>query len=84
VSRQARLDSPGTHSRFLANLSACNAQAGRAKKRALPQCRKLLGLNPAVPEIPKKSPQDLMRELTGIDISRCPNCKKGTMVIGEL
>jgi len=55
--------------------------SNRAKKRALPQCRKLLGLNPALPEIPKKSPQDLMLELTGIDISRCPNCKKGTMVI---
>jgi len=55
--------------------------ANRAKKRALPQCRKLLGLNPALPEIPKKSPQDLMLELTGIDISRCPRCKQGTMVI---
>ena len=55
--------------------------ANRTKKHALPQCRKLLGLNPALPEIPKKSPQELMLELTGIDISRCPNCKKGTMVI---
>ena len=55
--------------------------ANRAKKQALPQCRKLLGLNPALPEIPKKSPQDLMLELTGTDISRCPNCKQGTMVI---
>ena len=72
MSRKARLDSSGTHSSFLAN---------RAKKRALPQCRKLWGLNPTLPEIPKKSPQDLMRELTGIDISRCPRCKQGTMVI---
>ncbi len=55
--------------------------ANRAKKHALPQCRKLLGLNPALPEIPKKSPQDLMLELTGTDISRCPRCKQGTMVI---
>ena len=55
--------------------------ANRAKKHALPQCRKLLGLNPALPEIPKRSAQDLLLELTGTDLSRCPCCKKGTMVI---
>ncbi len=72
MSRQARLDSPGTDSSFLAK---------GAKKHALPQCRKLLGLNPLLPEIPHRSIQDLIRELTGTDISRCPNCKQGTMVI---
>ncbi len=55
--------------------------ANRAKKQNLSRCRELLGLNPALPEIPKRSAQDLLLELTGIDISRCPNCKKGTMVI---
>ncbi|TAJ85094.1 IS91 family transposase [bacterium] len=55
--------------------------ANRSKQQALTQCRKLLGLNPALPEIPNKSTQDLMRELTGTDLSRCPCCKKGTMVI---
>ena len=59
--------------------------ANRAKKHALPQCRKLLGLSPALPEMPKRSAQDLLRELTGIDLSRCPSCKLGTMiVVGEL
>jgi hypothetical protein len=59
--------------------------ANRSKKHALPQCRQLLGLNPALPEIPKRSAQDLLRELTGIDLSRCPSCKLGTMiVVGEL
>jgi hypothetical protein len=59
--------------------------ANRTKKHSLPQCRKLLGLNPALPEIPKRSAQDLLRELTGIDLSRCPSCKLGTMiVVGEL
>jgi len=59
--------------------------ANRAKKHALPQCRKLLGLNPALPEIPKRSAHDLLRELTGIDLSRCPRCQNGTMiVVGEL
>ena len=53
----------------------------RTKKQNLSRCRELLGLNPALPEIPKKPPQDLMLELTGIDLSRCPSCKQGTMVI---
>ena len=59
--------------------------ANRAKKHSLLQCRKLLGLNPALPEIPKRSAHDLLRELTGINLSRCPSCKLGTMiVVGEL
>jgi len=47
--------------------------------------RKLLGLSPALPEIPKRSAHDLLLELTGIDLSRCPSCQKGTMiVVGDL
>jgi predicted Zn-ribbon and HTH transcriptional regulator len=55
--------------------------ANRAKKLALPQCRKLLGVNPALPEIPHLSAYDLMLELTGIDLSRCPRCQQGTMIV---
>ena len=55
--------------------------ANRTKKHALSQCRKLLGLNPALPEISKPSAYDLLRELTGIDLSRCPRCQKGTMIV---
>ena len=55
--------------------------ANRTEKHALSQCRKLLGLNPALPEIPKRSAQDLLLELTGIDLSRCPRCQKGTMIV---
>jgi Putative transposase len=59
--------------------------ANRAKKHALPQCRKLLGLSAALPELPKKSTHDLLLELTGIDLSRCPRCQKGTLiVIGQM
>lgn len=59
--------------------------ANRTKKHSLPQCRKLLGLSSALPELPKKSAHDLFLELTGIDLSRCPRCQKGTMiVVGEL
>ena len=76
MSKQARLDSSGTDSSFLAN---------RTKKHNLSRCRELLGLNPALPEVPKKSPQDLLLELTGIDLSRCPRCKQGTMrIVAEL
>jgi len=55
--------------------------ANRTKKHALPQCRKLLGLNPALPQIPKRSAQELLHEITGIDLSRCPRCQKGTMIV---
>jgi len=55
--------------------------ANRSKKRSLAQCRKLLKLDRALPEIPKQSAIDLLRELTGIDLSRCPSCQKGTMIV---
>jgi predicted Zn-ribbon and HTH transcriptional regulator len=55
--------------------------ANRSKKHSLSQCRQLLGLHPALPEIPQASPRDLLLELTGVDLSRCPTCKQGTMVI---
>jgi hypothetical protein len=55
--------------------------ANRAKKHALPQCRKLLKLDAALPEIPKKSAHDLLLELTGIDLNRCPSCHQGTMIV---
>ena len=55
--------------------------ANRAKKHALPQCRKLLGLNPALPQIPNRSARDLLLELTGIDLNRCTRCQKGTMIV---
>ena len=55
--------------------------ANRTKKHALPQCGKLLGRNPALAKIPKRSAQDLLLELTGIDLSRCPRCQKGLMIV---
>src|SRR5438309_11784698 len=55
--------------------------ANRTKKHALAQCRKLLGLNPALPQSAEKSARELLLELTGIDLSRCPSCKQGTMII---
>ncbi|MBM2802504.1 MAG: family transposase, partial [Deltaproteobacteria bacterium] len=39
--------------------------ANRSKKQTLAQCRNLLKLAPALPQIPKQSAIDLLRELTG-------------------
>jgi len=55
--------------------------ANRSKKQTLAQCRKLLKLDPALPEIPKQSAKDLLLKITGIDLSRCPSCQKGTMIV---
>jgi hypothetical protein len=59
------------HFGFLAN----PAKTLRAK------CRQLLGLDPHPPAITKKSTHQLMLQLTGIDITRCPRCKTGTLLL---
>jgi len=58
------------HFGFLANRS----------KSLLSKCRQLLDLGPVPPKLPQKSVHELMLELTGIDITRCPLCQKGTLV----
>ena len=59
--------------------------ANRSKKQALAQCRKLLDLDPALPQSPILSAKDLLLRITGVDLSRCPCCQKGTLiVVGEL
>jgi predicted Zn-ribbon and HTH transcriptional regulator len=58
------------HFGFLANRS----------KGLLAKCRQLLDLSPIVPKLPTRSVQELMLQLTGIDITRCPLCQKGTLV----
>jgi hypothetical protein len=55
--------------------------ANRSKKHALVQCRKLLNLDPVLPEIPKQSAKDLLHKLSGVDLSRCPSCQKGTLIV---
>ena len=55
--------------------------ANRAKKQALAQCRRLLKLDPALPQSPMESAKDLLLRITGVDLNRCPSCQKGTMVI---
>jgi len=54
--------------------------ANRSKKQALAQCRNLLKFDPPLPQRPDQSAKDLLRKLTGVDLSRCPCCHKGTML----
>jgi predicted Zn-ribbon and HTH transcriptional regulator len=49
-------------------------------KSHLAKCRQLLDLGPILPKLPSKSVQELMLQLTGIDITRCPLCQKGLLV----
>lgn len=58
------------HFGFLANRS----------KALLSKCRELLDLTPALPQLPSKTVHELMLQLTGIDITRCPLCQKGTLI----
>ena len=58
------------HYGFLANHS----------KDCLSKCRQLIGLRPAPPPPPRRSIEEWMLALTGIDITRCPLCQKGTLV----
>jgi Putative transposase/Transposase zinc-binding domain len=59
--------------------------ANRSKKHLLLQCRKLLDLDPALPRCPAESAKDLLLKITGVDLTRCPCCHKGTMiVVGDL
>jgi predicted Zn-ribbon and HTH transcriptional regulator len=58
------------HFGFLANKS----------KSLLSKCRQLLDLDPTVPKLSQRSVHEMMLQLTGVDISRCPLCQKGTLV----
>ncbi len=55
--------------------------ANKRKKETVQLCRELIGDNSQQPERAKKTSSELMFELTGIDINRCPCCREVTMVI---
>jgi predicted Zn-ribbon and HTH transcriptional regulator len=57
--------------------------ANRSKSR-LSKCRQLLDLDPIVPKLAQRSVHEIMLQLTGIDISQCPLCQKGTLVFADL
>ena len=59
----------------------CGFLANRSKKQALAQCRRLLKIDPALPQSQKESAKDLLLRITGIDLNRCPSCHNGTMIV---
>ncbi len=57
--------------------------ANRCKKENVQRCRDLMGHPQDTPANTEKSTQEIMMELTGIDITICPCCKEGTMRVIE-
>ena len=55
--------------------------ANRSRKLKLRRCRELLGVERQPSPTAKKSASQLMLETTGVDLSRCPVCHLGTLVI---
>lgn len=53
--------------------------ANRSRKQKLDRCRVLLNLVPPSPTA-QKSARQLMLEVTGFDLARCPACRVGTLV----
>jgi hypothetical protein len=55
----------------------------RVKEERLQRCRTLLGQStPTVAQTPRDTVALLLR-LTGIDVTKCPQCQEGTMVVVE-
>ncbi len=50
------------------------------KKKDIPLIRKLIDPDATLPEKINESISEIMLRLTGIDISCCPNCKKGKLI----
>jgi hypothetical protein len=57
--------------------------ANRYKKENIQHCREIIGVAQELPETAKKNSQERMLELTGIDITLCPCCKTGSMIVIE-
>ncbi len=60
--------------------------ANRNKERDLGRCRELLGVAHPLPEstlISIADARELMLQLTGVDLTKCPCCPRGNMVVVE-
>ena len=58
--------------------------SNRNRKENIALCKKLLGVYGKTCENPEKSLEELMLELTGKDILKCPHCKVGIMALHHL
>ena len=73
--------------RFLLHILPCGFMRIRhyglrsnRKKLLLKKARELLGLKLDPPPTTQKSARDIMLQFTGVDITRCPHCKTGTLI----
>jgi len=57
--------------------------ANRYKRENLQKCREIIGCSEQIPETTEKNYQQRVLELTGIDLTLCPCCKTGSMVVIE-
>lgn len=59
--------------------------SSRNKKIKLTQCRRILGIKEKINEesVTSKSWKEMLYELTGVDVTQCPECKKGRMILVE-
>lgn len=55
--------------------------ANRYRKSKITQCREWLGQPRLIPQVQRKTVQEWILKLTGIDINMCPCCKNGRMVL---
>lgn len=53
--------------------------ANRCKKKNIEACRRFLGSSDDLPCMVKKSVEEMMLKLAGVDITQCPFCRKGRM-----
>ena len=54
--------------------------AHRNKKQTIPLLRKLINPKAKLPEKSNETVVEMMLRLTGIDVTSCPECKKGKMI----
>jgi hypothetical protein len=53
--------------------------SNKSKKKDIARCREFLGAKEI--KFEDKTTRELLRELTGVDLDRCPTCQTGTMLI---
>ena len=58
--------------------------ATRNRRENISCVKKLLGVSPINDKCTEKSMQEIMLEVTGKDIFKCPRCKSGTMTLDRL
>jgi hypothetical protein len=54
--------------------------ANGCKQFSLQRCRELLHAGPPLPKPPRKTVQEWMKKLTGVDVALCPHCRVGKLV----